>query len=355
MSFNDKRLLKSCHVGYMTMPHYGPVHPVEIELKLALPPDRTVMFLKRMARRRSVPVQQDIVTRYFDTPDFALSSQGIALRVRKVGWRWLQTLKTEGERQGGLSRRAEYEMAIRSGQPDWNRFPAAAQALVADALRAQLIPLFETRFTRTAWLIGGRGGARVEVALDVGEVRTLKRIDATSGEINAGKRSQPICEIELELKAGEPDVLFALALGWAGQLDCLPLDVSKTERGVRLVRGEVATPVKFASVDLHDDMRVEEGLAAIARACLAQFQANLPGVLESDDVEYVHQARVALLRLRTVLRLVRRACMLPEALRDGVRELSAALGPARDWDILWCEPCRRLRSTMPTRMPGNAV
>ena len=314
-----------------------PSHPVEIELKLALPPDRVAMFLKRMARRRSVPVQQDIVTRYFDTPDFALSSQGIALRVRKAGRRWLQTLKTEGERQGGLSRRAEYEMTIPGGQPDWSRFPAAAQALVADALRAQLIPLFETRFTRTAWLVGGRGGARVEVALDVGEVRALKGIGAPNGEVNAGKRSQPICEIELELKAGKPDALFALALGWAGQLGCLPLDVSKAERGVRLVRGEVAAPVKSAPVDLRGDMRVEEGLAAIVQACLTQFQANLPGVLASDDVEYVHQARVALRRLRAALRLVRRACVLPHALRDGLRKLSAALGPARDWDVLWCE------------------
>ena len=52
-----------------------------------------------MARRRSAPVRQELITRYFDTPDFALSAQGVALRVRRVGRRWLQTLKTEGERQ----------------------------------------------------------------------------------------------------------------------------------------------------------------------------------------------------------------------------------------------------------------
>src|SRR5512143_1197468 len=89
--------------------------PMEIELKLALPPQQAAAFLKRMARRRTLkgtssePVQQDLVTRYFDTPDFALSAQGVALRVRRAGRRWLQTLKTEGERQGGLSRRIELE------------------------------------------------------------------------------------------------------------------------------------------------------------------------------------------------------------------------------------------------------
>src|SRR5690606_23291842 len=118
-------------------------HPVEIELKLALPPQQAEALLRRVARRRSVPVRQELLTRYFDTPDFALSAQGVALRVRRVGRRWLQTLKTEGERQGGLSRRAEYEMAITRGTPDWSRFPPEALAYVADTLRDRIVPVFE--------------------------------------------------------------------------------------------------------------------------------------------------------------------------------------------------------------------
>ena len=303
----------------MTIPH-----PVEIELKLALPPHQVALFLKLMARRRCAPVQHDLVTRYFDTPDFTLSAQGVALRVRKVGRRWLQTLKTEGERSGGLSQRAEYEMAITRGAPDWSRFPEEALARVPEALRAQLVPVFETRFHRTAWLLKGRGGAQIEVALDVGEVL-------------AGERSQPICEIELELKAGQPDALFVLAQGWAQQFDFLPLDVSKAERGVRLAHGQDAAPVKSAPVALSRDLSVEEGFAEICQACLAQFQANLPGVLASDDIEYVHQARVALRRLRAALRLYRRVCVVPDELLDGLRALAATLGAARDWDVLCSE------------------
>jgi len=296
-------------------------HPHEIELKLALPPGQAGAFLKRMARRRSTPVQMGLVTRYFDTPDFALSAQGVALRVRRAGRRWLQTLKTEGERQGGLSRRAEFEMAVAGGALDWTRFPAEALAYVPEALRAQVEPVFETRFNRTAWLLKGKGGAQIEVALDVGEVR-------------AGEASQPICEIELELKAGRPDALFALALEWAGAFDCLPFDISKAERGVRLAHRMVDEPVKSAAVQLDGGMSVEDGFAAICQACLAQFQANLPGVLVSDDIEYVHQARVALRRLRAALRLMRKACALPDELMAGLRTLAAALGPARDWDVL---------------------
>ncbi len=294
---------------------------MEIELKLALPPQQVADFLKRMARRRPAPEQQAMLTRYYDTPDFALSAQGVALRVRRVGRRWLQTLKTEGERQGGLSRRAEYEMPVGRGAPDWNRFPSEACAYVPEALRAHLVPVFETHFRRTVWLIAGKGGAQIEVALDVGEVV-------------AGERSQPICEIELELKAGREDALFALALDWAAAFDCLPFDLSKAERGVRLAHGVEAEPVKSAPLALDDGMSVEDGFAAIVQACQAQFQANLPGVLAFDDVEYVHQARVALRRLRAATRLARNVCVLPPDLLEGLRRLAAALGPARDWDVL---------------------
>jgi triphosphatase len=344
--------------------------PQEIELKLALPPQQADAFLKRMARRRSAPVRQELVTRYFDTPDFALSAQGVALRVRRIGRRWLQTLKTEGERQGGLSKRVEYEMPVPRGMPVWDRFPAEAQAFVPEALRETIEPVFETRFIRTAWLLKGKAGAQIEVALDVGEVRTLKGVHAVEGR-------QPICEIELELKSGQPDALFALALEWAGDFGCLPFDVSKAERGVRLAHGIEAAPVKAVSLALDAGMSVEAGFAAIVQACLAQFQANLPGVIFpspsalpeageganakptagplpsplpqvgeganagpktiDDDIEYVHQARVALRRLRAALRLFRRVCVLPDELLDGLRALVAALGPARDWDVLCSE------------------
>jgi inorganic triphosphatase YgiF len=315
-------------------------HPIEVELKLALPQQQAASFIKLMARRRVPPVQQALLTRYFDTPDFSLSAQGIALRVRRSGRRWVQTLKTEGERHGGLSRRAEYEVAISGRTPDWSRFPAEAQALVPEALRAQLAPVFETDFKRTTWQLVGEHGTAIEVALDVGEVRTLKGI-------NADTQCQPICEIELELKSGQPDALFALALGWAPQLDYLPLDSSKAERGVRLAHQQGLAPVNATPLALKPGMSVEDGFAAVCQDCLSQFQANLPGVLDSANIEYVHQARVALRRLRAALRLFRRVCEIPEDLLAKLRALAAALGPARDWDVLCSETLQPIAAHYP--------
>ncbi|MCU0810223.1 MAG: CYTH and CHAD domain-containing protein [Thiobacillaceae bacterium] len=337
--------------------------PLEIELKLALPVEQVAAFRSLMARRRRTPVKQILHTLYFDTPDFDLGRQGIALRVRRAGRRWLQTLKTEGQRAGGLSTREEYETPTQHGTLDWTRFPEAAQARIADDLRKNLAIRFETHFNRTAWQITGPGGARIEVALDI-------------GKLSAGDHSQPICEIELELLSGRADALFALAQTWAQQLDLVPFDVSKAERGVRLAHGETPGPVKSVPLVLDRSMTVEEGFVATCQACLAQFQANLPEILFAgsggsgterreassgtspgsaspppqpspaggeaanagpksiNDIEYVHQARVALRRLRAALRVYRNACALPPPLLDGLRMLAASLGAARDWDVL---------------------
>lgn len=312
--------------------------PTEIELKLALPSAQVARFLHRMARRRHPPTRQSLVTRYYDTPGFDLAGLGIALRLRRAGQRWVQTLKTGGVRGGGLSRREEYETPTARGALDWAGFPPAAQARVPDALRPALGVAFETRFERTAWLIEGRGGALIEVALDVGEVR-------------AGKRREPICEIELELKKGNPDALFVLAEDWAARLDCLPLDISKAERGVRLAHGNAEAPMKATPIELAPGGDVAAGFAVICQACLGQFQANLPGVLADDDIEYVHQARVALRRLRAALRLFRGAVALPDALAGSLRALAAALGPARDWDVL----CRETLPAMAPHYPDPAA
>lgn len=337
--------------------------PLEIELKLALPAEQVAAFLRLMARRRCKPVKLTLHTLYFDTADFDLGRQGIALRVRRAGRRWLQTLKTEGQRAGGLSTREEYETPTQRGTLDWTRFPEAAQARIADNLRTKLGVRFETHFNRTAWQIAGPGGARIEVALDV-------------GRLSAGDRSQPICEIELELLSGHVDALFALAQTWAQRLDLVPFDLSKAERGVRLAHGETPGPVKSMPLLLDRSMTVEEGFAATCQTCLAQFQANLPGILFAgsegsgldsreassgtspgsasppphpsplegeganagpkpiNDIEYVHQARVALRRLRAALRVYRKACVLPPPLLDGLRTLAESLGAARDWDVL---------------------
>ena len=293
----------------------------ETELKLWLHPGDIQAFLALPRLRRARPHLEQLRTIYFDTPDFKLAGHGIALRVRRTGGRWVQTLKTEGERGGGLSKRLELETPVGKPMPDLSRLPAeVADSLIRKKWRAALVPVYETRFRRTAWNLRTPDGSRVEVALDV-------------GEIVSGKKSEALCEVELELKSGSVEALLALAQTFARQLLLIPFDASKAARGARLAAGKASKPTSAVLPELERRMPACAAFAQIARACLAQLQANLPGLLTAEDPEYLHQARVAVRRLRSAAALFGKICPPPIEEMARIAELGRALGEARDWDV----------------------
>ena len=89
----------------------------EIELKLALPPEGPER-LRRHPRLAALPTEDRILANtYFDTPDGALEAARVALRIRDTGKGRVQTLKTTGNGQGGLSVRGEWEWPIDENRP----------------------------------------------------------------------------------------------------------------------------------------------------------------------------------------------------------------------------------------------
>jgi CHAD domain-containing protein len=81
-------------------------------------------------------------------------------------------------------------------------------------------------------------------------------------------------------------------------------------------------------------MSVEDALAEIAANCLEQIQGNEAGIVRSADPEHVHQMRVGLRRLRSLLKLYRDLAPLPQELADDIAWLGTELGAARDWEVL---------------------
>jgi CHAD domain-containing protein len=77
------------------------------------------------------------------------------------------------------------------------------------------------------------------------------------------------------------------------------------------------------------------------------LQANQAGAMAGADIEYLHQARVALRRLRSAFSVFNRA--FPRAaledLLGELRWLGEQLGPARDWDVFTCTTLPRLAGT----------
>jgi inorganic triphosphatase YgiF len=177
----------------------------ETELKLWLEEGELARLQKHPALpglRLAPPRTQTLVSVYYDTADHALAAAGVALRLRRVGRRWLQTIKRRGDgtASNGLFSHLETEVAAPGGRlvlagPD----PEGAIAAVRDAAGDRaLAPVFETRVRRVVERIAAPGGGEVELALDRGEVR-------------AGEAHAAIREAELELVSGEVGAVYAVA------------------------------------------------------------------------------------------------------------------------------------------------
>ncbi len=323
--------------------------PQETELKLELHPQDLPRLLAHPLLAAQAPRRARLRNTYFDTSELVLRAERLAVRERRVGRRTLLTVKTAGRSAGGLSRRGEWEAPCRPGAFDFAALVTDDEALARRLGRIawQLVPVFRTDFTRRTWRIG-HGGARVELALDQGFIATGR---------TPAERREPILELELELLDGGPaeallDLAHTLALGPQGQaaqgLRLLPANRSKAERGYALFLGERMQPVRAAAPALAPGMHPVQAFRAAALSCLAHLQANEAGVrgggassatAPAIDPEFVHQARVALRRLRTSLRLFG-----PSLPRGFVRHwagewkaLANQLGEARDWDVFATE------------------
>ena len=298
----------------------------ETELKLAIAAHDVPALLAHPLLAAQPSQQQRLVSTYFDTPKRALRARGIAVRERRAGRQTLLAVKTAGTVAGGLAVRNEWEAPATGGRFDFASLvdePALAAEL--QTLAGKLAPVFTTDFTRRRWLVRHHE-ALIEVALDRGQIHAMTR---------DGPRSLPLLELELELKQGPPEALFRLARQLARGVHLRPLAASKVDRGDGLARGKRAKPVKADAIALVSDAHPVEAFRAVALACLAQLLANEGGVLHSEDIEYLHQARVALRRLRAALHVFAPALPPRFVARWGPawRALAQSLGTARDQDV----------------------
>lgn len=298
----------------------------EVELKLALPSPQ-LPRLQRHPRIRSLTQGRATTRRvrslYFDTAGLDLARRGFALRVRRVGSQWVQTLKSREAGTAGLFDRGELEALVRDERPDLASIPdpALRASLTGDLGDQPLAPIVETEVRRTRRRLH-KDGSELWFDLDVGEVRS-----------RGG--SLPICEIELELVQGRAAALYELALELQETVDLRPAVLDKAELGLATLTGERPAPRKARKISLDADATLEQLLRAVVGGALEQILANERPAYEGTDSEGVHQMRVAIRRLRSTLSLF--APMLPTAplvpLKEELRWLAGELGAVRDLDV----------------------
>lgn len=187
----------------------------EIELKLLL--DRADVEALLAALPPGETAVKAMAAIYYDTADGWLGRNGFGLRVRRTGDKRIQTLKSALGEDGG---RDEWEWPVATD--------AAEPALLVETPAmlppgVALAPQFTVTVTRTVRIVE-TDGARIEIALD-------------DGEVQAGGRTEAFLELELELLSGAPQALDALAARLGARVALTPSTVTKAERGFRLLSG----------------------------------------------------------------------------------------------------------------------
>ncbi len=313
----------------------------ETELKLRIAPEQLAK-LKRHALLKAHSVTRSATRRfyniYYDTPKFELHRSEMTLRLRHVGRQWLQTMKVGGSVKGGLHQRNEWEVPVNGPALDYSAPGVEWDDHLPKMLRKKLQPVFVTDFFRTSRMLNFQG-SQIELCMD-------------NGEISTEQRRTLFCELELELKSGEPSPLFELALAI---LEVVPFEleeVSKAEQGYRLLSGYTDQPVKGVAPALARADTLDELLKKLIWSCLQHFQGNLHGAMGSDDAEYLHQMRVALRRLRVVLRMAEKINANEQlaGLYNDVSALCVELGRIREWDVFIAQTVK----PMCKRMAGHA-
>ncbi len=220
----------NCFLANLAIAYNNTAMTTEIELKLRLSPQNLndpshalVNFLNQHAEPDGETLLQN---HYYDSDDAALASAKAALRIRQKGDHFEQTLKTAGSSNGGMHQRRE-----------WN-WPLESNALNADVLAdeevqqhwpqnlniEQLQPVFATHFQRRAW----------RWTLEVNGKTTTAEVVIDLGEIRSGDKTQPLCELELELLDGDAAGLWAMAQQLLPHTPLWISDISKAERGYGL-------------------------------------------------------------------------------------------------------------------------
>lgn len=191
---------------------------IEFELKFSATPAQQEQIRQAFPLPyRSIRMQ----TTYYDTADGALSARHITLRRRMENEASVCTVKTP---IAGLGR-GEWECLcenIEDAIPMLCKLSASRELIYLTAPGVE--PICGARFTRQAGLLEYQN-AQLELALDC-------------GVLYGGGREMDLCEIEVELKSGEPDSAIAFARELAARYGLHSEKKSKFRRALALAKGE---------------------------------------------------------------------------------------------------------------------
>ena len=347
---------------------------MEVEAKFSIPDERTFQRLLEATSLAGYsleePVLLDLHDQYLDTAGGTILAGGYACRIRQQDGITFATLKGLGTAAGAIHHRIEHDVELPQPLPPQHWPPSVARDL---ALRLSgnepLLTLFGINQTRHRRHMCNGDRAVAELNLD--------RVRLCQGTNTAAT----YLELEAELLPGcSEEILDQLAEELLIKWNLLPQDLSKFERGLVLYGPEPASDKKHPTItDLQppsiepvdrsprpvdespppavellsvpgiepDDPMSEAGRKTF-RFHFRRMLYNEPGTRLGQDIEALHDMRVATRRMRAAFRVFGQYYE-PKAVRSyqkGLKRTGRALGPVRDLDVFRLK-IQRYISTLP--------
>ena len=196
----------------------------ELEWKLAVP---EIALLDQIAAWEPLqpllaePFREyEMRTTYYDTPDRKFADRHMTVRCRRENGEAVVCVKAPLPEAGDPSLHGEWETA---GEDPLQALPELVAAgaprmlLEAEVLR----PVCRAAFHRRAVLLRFPDASVCELALDC-------------GALFGAAEEEPLCELELEMKAGDPAAARALYAGLSARFGLEPQPLSKYARAKAL-------------------------------------------------------------------------------------------------------------------------
>ena len=326
---------------------------MEVEAKFIIPDELTFQHLLEATSLAGFDLAEGTVAelhdQYLDTAGRALQAGGYACRIRRQASQTLVTLKGLGTVTGAVHRRIEHQVDLPESLPpqDWPSSVARDLTLRLSG-GDPLLPLFEIEQTRHQRTLHQGEHAVAELNLDRARL------------CRGGVVAPAFLELEVELLPGGSEAdLDRIAVELQERWELVPQTQSKFARGLarfdtRPVSLSETRPdrdeylpleqdqkLRIATVELlsqpgiePDDPMSEAGRKTF-RFHFRRMLYNEAGTRLGEDIEALHDMRVATRRMRAAFRVFGEYYEPKEVAPylKGLRRTGRALGPVRDLDV----------------------
>ena len=304
--------------------------PTETQLKFCVATDRLSAVRRAVATKTAKCISSTVV--YVDTQEEHLAKKGLTFCLSSEGLStqktWKQTLRERSPDGSAVlehsvvvlghhrpvldpSRHAESEVGGRLSQ------------ILAEAEDSTLIERYTTESVRTSRVLR-KGGTLIELILEEGQICAETQLVAVS-------------EMRFNLILGVAKILLEVVESWLERFDLVLDTRSWQERGMWLARGQTGIPPsRGRRLVMPEHISPAQTLAVMLKNTLAQIMPNASEIsVNQSKPEHLHQLRVGMRRLRTVLRLYGSLAPLVEASQElALAKLFQKLGTARDYDAM---------------------